>query len=74
MTDLEDSVLRAIHDQQQIADSGEYALNLSVDHLKLVGIIKSLAASELIAVEVGNALFVAWVSGSSKFLNSCTGH
>lgn len=53
MADLETKVLHALNEQGSIADSGVFAESLAVDHQALVGVIKSLQASELITVEVG---------------------
>ena len=52
---IETKVLQAINDADQIADSGIFAAAESIEHLTLVGVIKSLAASELILVEVRRA-------------------
>lgn len=49
--DLEGSLLKAIDDAGQIADSGDFAASMSSDHLAVVGVIKSLEASEMILVK-----------------------
>lgn len=49
---IESRVLQSINDAGQISDSGDFAAAESIEHLALVGVIKSLAASELILVEV----------------------
>lgn len=51
---LESKVLTAINDDGQIADSGDFAAKHALDHLTLVGVIKSLAASEMILVTVSS--------------------
>lgn len=55
MADLESSVLQALSTHETIADSGEFASSLNVDHMTLVGVIRSLQASEMIVAEVGSA-------------------
>jgi hypothetical protein len=49
--DLEASLLKAIDDAGEIADSGDFAASMSSDHLAVVGVIKSLQASEMILVK-----------------------
>lgn len=49
---IETKVLSTINDAGLIADSAQFAAAETYDHLGLVGVIKSLAASELILVEV----------------------
>ena len=49
---IETKVLQSINDHEQIADSGDFAAAEAIEHLALVGVIKSLASSELIVVEV----------------------
>lgn len=52
MADLEKAVLAAVDKHGQIADSTRFAEEQGVEHLKLVGVIKSLEASEMITVKV----------------------
>ena len=52
MADLEASLLLELGEQGNIADSGDFATKLGVEHGLVVGIIKSLQASEMITVEV----------------------
>ena len=49
---IEASVLQKINEADLIGDSGDFAAANAIDHLALVGVIKSLAASEMILVEV----------------------
>jgi hypothetical protein len=53
--DIEQALLQQLADSADgsIADSGDFATAVGQDHLKVVGIIKSLEAAEMIAVEVG---------------------
>ncbi|GLC42042.1 hypothetical protein PLESTB_001061900 [Pleodorina starrii] len=51
MADLESSLLQALNAQEVIADSGELAKSLGVEHIVLVGTIRSLQASEMIVAE-----------------------
>ncbi|KXZ54325.1 hypothetical protein GPECTOR_5g409 [Gonium pectorale] len=51
MADLEASLLQALNAQECIADSGEFAKSAGVDHMVLVGTIRSLQASEMIVAE-----------------------
>ena len=52
MSDIEGKLLLSIHENGEVKDSGEWANSAQVDHQALVGVIKSLMASELIVVEV----------------------
>lgn len=52
MSDIEGKLLLAIHEKGDVKDSGEWASSAQYDHQALVGVIKSLMASELIVVEV----------------------
>jgi len=51
---MEAKVLSTINDADLIADSAQFAAVEAYDHLALVGVIKSLASSELILVEVSS--------------------
>lgn len=51
MVDIEVSILHALNDAD-ITDSGVFATSLGVDHLALVGFMKSLQAAEMITVTV----------------------
>ena len=51
--DLETVVLKAINDEEEILDSGDFVKKIGADHLHLVGIMKSLQASEMVSVLVG---------------------
>lgn len=50
--DIEGKLLMSVHDNGEVKDSGEWAKLSQVDHQALVGVIKSLMASELVVVEV----------------------
>lgn len=52
MADLEGSLLQAIDADGAIADTSVFAGQQGVDHLAVVGVMKSLQASEMITVEV----------------------
>ena len=49
---LETQLLAAIGAQGQLADSGEFAAGANVDHLVVVGLLKSLQAADMITMEV----------------------
>lgn len=49
---LETQLLAAIDAQGQLADSGEFAAGANVDHLVVVGLLKSLQAADMITTEV----------------------
>jgi hypothetical protein len=53
--DIEQALLQQLADSADgsISDSGDFATAVGQDHLKVVGIIKSLEAAEMITVEVG---------------------
>lgn len=52
--DIEQALLQQLADSADgIPDSGDFATAVGQDHLKVVGIIKSLEAAEMITVEVG---------------------
>ena len=59
MADLEKAVLAAIGEHGEIADSTRFAQEHGVDHLKLVGVMKSLEAADMIAVSVRATLRTA---------------
>lgn len=59
--DLESGLLQSIDEAGSIQDTGAYAESHSVDHMALVGVMKSLLAAEIILVEVRTE--VSW-SGS----------
>lgn len=52
MADIEQVLLQQLADKGSIADSGSLADELKEDHLKVVGVIKSLEMAEMIAVKV----------------------
>jgi hypothetical protein len=52
MADLEATLLRTLHERGEIADTGELAASLNVDHQTVVGLMKSLQSSEMILVKV----------------------
>lgn len=54
MADLESNILQAIAKDGSIADTNDFAGQQGVDHLAVVGVMKSLQASEMINVEVCN--------------------
>lgn len=54
MAELEAALLAAV-DAGQLADSGEWAAAQGVDHLALVGLLKSLIAADMITTEVRRA-------------------
>ena len=49
---IEANILQTLSTQESIADSGEYAASLGVDHMAVVGVVKSLGSSEMIIYEV----------------------
>lgn len=49
---IEQSLLQALAQNGSIADTGAFATQLGVDHLAVVGVMKSLQASEMIVAEV----------------------
>lgn len=52
MADIEQELLQAIYKDGKVADSGEFASKLGVEHLQVVGTIKSLQAAEMITAQV----------------------
>lgn len=50
--DLEVVILKTLGEHGEIADSGDLASSLHVEHLAVVGMIKSLQASEMVEVQV----------------------
>lgn len=50
--DLESGLLQGIDEAGSILDTGAYAESQDIDHLALVGVMKSLLAAEVIRVEV----------------------
>jgi phenylalanyl-tRNA synthetase alpha chain len=52
---LETALLQALNERGTVADSGDLAKELGVDHMQLVGTIRSLQASEMIVAEVRTA-------------------
>lgn len=52
MADIEQVLLQQLADKGSIADTGDFAAELKQDHLKVVGVIKSLEMAEMIAVQV----------------------
>jgi len=55
MADIEQVLLQQLADKGSIADTGALAAELNVDHLKVVGVLKSLEMAEMITVQVGNS-------------------
>lgn len=49
--DIEQVLLQRLAEQGAVADSGVFATELQEDHLKVVGVIKSLEMAEMIAVK-----------------------
>eukprot|EP00199_Chlamydomonas_sp_CCMP681_P000662 CAMPEP_0119107318 /NCGR_PEP_ID=MMETSP1180-20130426/9635_1 /TAXON_ID=3052 ORGANISM="Chlamydomonas cf sp, Strain CCMP681" /NCGR_SAMPLE_ID=MMETSP1180 /ASSEMBLY_ACC=CAM_ASM_000741 /LENGTH=494 /DNA_ID=CAMNT_0007092789 /DNA_START=101 /DNA_END=1585 /DNA_ORIENTATION=+ len=49
--DLEVAILKAVHDQGEMPDSGVWASSIHADHPAVVGMIKSLQASEMVEVQ-----------------------
>ncbi len=53
---IEASILRSLNDNGQVADTGDFATSTGVDHLAVVGVMKSLQVAEMVVVEVRRAL------------------
>lgn len=51
MADIEQVLLQQLADKGSIADTGALAAELNVDHLKVVGVLKSLEMAEMITVQ-----------------------
>ncbi len=51
---IERALLQQLGDADTIADTGEFAKSLGVDHLAVVGVMKSLDMAEMITFEVRN--------------------
>lgn len=51
---LETGLLRSINDDGQVADSGDYAAKLGLDHQLVVGMITSLGADGFIIVKASH--------------------
>uniref|UniRef100_A0A7R9V8F0 phenylalanine--tRNA ligase n=1 Tax=Chlamydomonas euryale TaxID=1486919 RepID=A0A7R9V8F0_9CHLO len=59
MAELESRLLAAVDAAGEVADSGEWAVKEGADHLTVVGLIKSLQASELINIaEIDHSKYV----------------
>jgi hypothetical protein len=52
MADPEQAVLQSVNENGEIADSGVFASTAGLDHSAVVGVLKSLLASEMITLEV----------------------
>lgn len=52
MESLEEAILAAIQSAGELRDSTQFAGEHKVDHLKVVGVIKSLETSNMIVVKV----------------------
>jgi hypothetical protein len=52
MADIEQQLLQQLGQTGSIADTGPFADSLKVDHLAVVGVLKSLEAAEMITMEV----------------------
>jgi hypothetical protein len=52
MANIEQVLLQQLADKGSIADTGDFAAELKQDHLKVVGVIKSLEMAEMVAVQV----------------------
>lgn len=59
MANIEQELLQQLADKGSIADSGDFAAALKEDHLKVVGVIKSLEMAEMIAVSVRDGVLAA---------------
>lgn len=53
--ELEAQLLAAVA-AGEVQDSGEWAAKMGVEHLQLVGLLKSLIAADMIVTEVGGAV------------------
>ena len=72
MADIEQVLLQQLADKGSIADTGVFAAELKEDHLKVVGVIKSLEMAEMITVQVGATLIrTATACGVSSRFSSC---
>jgi hypothetical protein len=61
MADIEPQLLQQLGRDGSIADTGDFAAALGVDHLLVVGVMKSLELAEMITVQV--CVFVAgWLA------------
>jgi hypothetical protein len=65
MAELEAAFLAAVG-AGQVADSGDFAAAQNVDHQVLVGLLKSLLASDMITTEV------SWAGPNGRSWCSCT--
>lgn len=61
--ELESKLLHAIAKDGEITDSGDFASALGVDHLTLVGVIKSLISYDMISSKARN-----WVATTLEHL------
>lgn len=50
--ELESLILKSIHDGGAVEDTADLAKAAGVDHLAVIGLMKSLEAAEMVAVEV----------------------
>jgi hypothetical protein len=60
MADIEQVLLQQIADNGSIADSGDFAAELKEDHLKVVGVMKSLEMAEMVEVKVRHTIAPAY--------------
>jgi hypothetical protein len=56
MADIEQVLLQQIADMGSIADTGDFAAELKEDHLKVVGVMKSLEMAEMVEVKVRHTI------------------
>lgn len=66
---IESALLKTLHENGDIADSGDFAASIGADHLAVVGTIKSLLSSEMILSQARR-----WCSGSSRLSRNSAHH
>jgi hypothetical protein len=69
MENLEKAILAAIQSAGKVPDSTQFAAEHKIDHLKVVGVIKSLETSEMIVVKVSHC--VSTQKRAAQLTTSC---
>ena len=70
-TNLEELLLKAIHEGGSIADSGNWASSLGYDHASVVSVIKSLLAYEMVTTSVSENSTHSLAIDQRNFLTQC---
>lgn len=52
MAEIETALLQAVHENDAVEDTGEFALSLGVDHTAVFAVVQSLLSHEMVATNV----------------------